>query len=69
MSSHGHDHDEEVKGPANYDPKFGRGTLIGFGIFIIIFALALAYTDNWMKAQKADSPGANVHASEPAPKH
>ncbi|MDH7479394.1 MAG: hypothetical protein QHH02_05235 [Syntrophomonadaceae bacterium] len=67
MTSHGHHDEHEVKGSADYDPKFGRGTIIGIGIFVILLSLALAYTDNWLKANK--TPGTPPHASEPAPQH
>lgn len=67
MSHHGHQDEHEAKGSADYDPKFGRGTIIGIGIFVIMLSLALAYTDHWLNANKA--PSTPTHASEPAPKH
>lgn len=68
MSSHEHnEHDEEVKGSPTYDPKFGRSTIIGVGIFVILFAFGLYYVDtNYIHST---APKAETHKSEPAPKH
>ena len=68
MSSHDHnEHGDEVKGSPTYDPSFGRGTIIGIGIFVILFAAGLVYAD--MNYVHSTVPKAETHSSQPAPQH
>jgi len=55
MSSHEH----HEHGPSQYDPKYGRKTLIGIGIFVLIMALTLGYVDSKLAASKSSKPEAH----------
>lgn len=55
MSSHEH-HEHSS---SQYDPKYGRKTLIGIGIFVLIMALTLGYVDSKLVASKSSKPEAH----------
>lgn len=68
-AAHGHAESEhEAHGSAKYDSSYGRGTLIGIGIFVLIFALLLVYADSKLQAGKSAEPSKS-HSSAPAEPH